>query len=133
MDGCIPRTARRIQWAAVIAFLSIALAPVAALADDNNAGSMAKGIGIGSASVISSLIYGPIKIVYATCGVVIGGLGWAISGGDGEVAKAVMTPAVYGDYVVLPAVLMGEQPLEFYGRAPGQPALEISAAPPDDW
>ena len=133
MDGCIPRTSRRVQWTAAVVFLSIALAPAAALADDNTAGSMAKGIGIGTASALSSLIYGPCKIAYAATGVIVGGLGWIFSGGDSEVAKTVMTPAVYGDYVVSPSVLMGEDTLEFLGRAPGKEALDVNAAPPDDW
>jgi hypothetical protein len=133
MERCTPRTLRRSRWAATIAFLSIALSPVAALADDNNAGSMAKGIGVGTAAALSSLIYGPIKILYATGGVIVGGLGWAFSGGDAEVAKTVITPAVYGDYVISPSVLTGDDSLEFYGRAPGQESLDVSAAPPDDW
>ena len=71
---------------------------------------------------------------YAITGVVIGGIGWGLSGGDAQVAKMIMTPAIYGDYVVSPEVLRGLQPLEFYGRAPGYSgAANVAAAPPDDW
>ena len=133
MDSCILRRSRRMRWAAAAAFFSIALAPAASLAA-NDAGSMAKGIGIGSASALSSLIYGPAKIVYATAGVVVGGLSWVFSGGDSEVAKTVITPAVYGDYVVSPGVLTGDEKLEWYGRSPDYPAsIDVSAAPPTDW
>lgn len=133
MDRCTPRRSRRMQWAAAAAFLSIALVPAASLAA-NDAGSMAKGIGIGTASALSSLIYGPCKILYATGGVVVGGLSWAFSGGDAEVAKTVMTPAIYGDYVVSPAVLTGEEKLEWYGRSPDYPApADVSSAALDDW
>ena len=133
MDSSTRRRVGPMRWVATVAFLSIALAPAASVADDNNASSMAQGIGIGSASAISSLIYGPVKICYALGGVVVGGLAWAFSGGDAEVAKTVITPAVYGDYVIAPAVLRGQQPLEFYGRAPGYSAGNVSAAGPDDW
>ena len=132
MDSCTRRRVGRMRWAATVAFLSIALAPVAS-ADENNASSMAQGIGIGSASAISTLIYGPVKILYAVGGVVVGGLAWAFSGGDSDVAKMVITPSVYGDYVISPAVLRGQQPLEFYGRAPGYSPGNVSAAAPDDW
>ena len=138
METCIRRPSRRTRWTAAVAFLTIALAPVSSLAAENDAGSMAKGIGIGTASALSSLVYGPLKILYATGGLIVGGLGWMFSGGDGEVAKMIITPAVYGDYVISPAVLQGEESLEFYGRAPGysSPAANVSAAPPpppSDW
>ena len=139
MDTCMqekmgPRRSWRMGMAAGLGLLVIALAPAASLADDNTAGDMAKGIGIGSASALSSLIYGPLKIAYATTGVVVVGLGWAVSGGDTQVAKIVMTPAIYGDYVVSPEVLRGNQPLEFYGRAPGYgSSAHVASAPPDDW
>lgn len=133
MDSCTLRRSRRLRWTAAVAFFLIALAPTASLAE-NDAGSMAKGIGIGTASALSSLIYGPAKIVYATTGVVVGGLAWVVSGGDADVAKTVITPAVYGDYVVSPGVLMGEEKLEWYGRSPDYPATShVSTAPPDDW
>ena len=134
MDTCIRRKSTRSSWAAVVACLAISLAPASALAE-NTAGNMANGLGIGTASALSSLIYGPAKIVYATGGVLVGGLGWIFSGGDGEVAKSIISPAVYGDYVVSPAVLRGEQSLEWYGRAPGYASdtANVAAAPPDDW
>ena len=137
MDSCISRRSRRIRAVAAASILALAIAPAAASAE-NNAGSMASGMGIGVAAAVTSLLYGPIKIGYALGGVVVGGLGWIFSGGDSDVAKTVMTPAVYGDYVVSPAVLQGQESLEFYGRAPGYTPddyapSDVSAAPPTDW
>ena len=66
-----------------------------------------------------SLVYGPVKVAYSVLGVVFGSLAWGLSGGDGKVMSAVATPAIRGDYVVTPSHLRGEQPLEFFGRAPG--------------
>ena len=133
MDRYALRRSPRTRSVAAVAFFIIALAPAASLAS-NDASSMAKGIGIGTTSALASLIYGPLKILYATGGVVVGGLSWAFSGGDAEVAKTVMTPAIYGDYVISPSVLTGDEKLEWYGRAPDYPATNVvSSAPPDDW
>ena len=72
--------------------------------------------GLGSAAVISSLVYGPVKMVYSLLGAVIGGFAWGLSGGDTEVLTAVISPAVRGDYVITPSHLRGEEPVEFIGR-----------------
>ncbi len=72
--------------------------------------------GLGSAAVISSLVYGPVKMAYSLLGGVFGGFAWALSGGDTEVMTAVITPAVRGDYVITPSHLRGEVPVEFIGR-----------------
>jgi len=49
---------------------------------------------------------------------VIGPFAWALSGGDSDVMWRVVDTTVRGDYVVTPAHLRGEQPLEFFGRSP---------------
>jgi len=75
-------------------------------------------VGAVTGSVGLSLLYTPLKLVYSTLGVVIGGFAYGLSAGDPEVAKAVITPAVRGDYVVMPDHLRGERPLEMIGRDP---------------
>jgi hypothetical protein len=82
--------------------------------------------GYGVASGLCSLLYAPVKVVYALGGFLIGGLAFGLSAGDGDVWNAVVTPAVRGDYVVTPSHLRGEEPLEFIGRNP-EPAAEYSA------
>ncbi len=74
--------------------------------------------GTGAAAAISSLVYGPVKIVYAVLGLVFGGFAWGLSGGDTEVMTAVVSPAVRGDYVVTPSHIRGEERLQFIGRRP---------------
>ena len=74
--------------------------------------------GVGTAAAISSLVYGPVKIVYAVLGVVFGGFAWGLSGGDTDVMTAVVSPSVRGDYVVTPGHIRGEERLEFIGRQP---------------
>ncbi len=83
-------------------------------------------------SAVATVFYAPAKAVYATLGVVFGGIGWGLSGGDDGVFDAVIGPAVNGDYVVRPAHLRGERSLEFVGRADDAPALATADDPDDD-
>lgn len=88
--------------------------------------------GLGAGSAFATLLYGPAKVVYSALGLVFGGIAWGLSGGDNDVARAVITPAVRGDYVVTPSHLRGQKSLEFIGRDPAYrpPAAEIAAPPP---
>jgi len=95
--------------------MAIAIAPGIARANDEGLTSEA---GVGALAALSTLIYGPTKIVYATLGLVFGGIAWGLSGGDHDVMAAVITPAVRGDYVVTPSHVRMEQTLEFLGREP---------------
>ncbi len=105
----------RFQGVLIAAALAVAVAPGAAVAEDD---SMTAEAGVGVLAAISTLVYGPVKIVYATCGLIFGGLAWGISGGDNDVMTAVVTPSVRGDYVVTPANIRMEEPIEFFGRDP---------------
>ena len=96
----------RMRALALTVVLAVVLAPSSALAKEQGLSSEA---GVGAASALTSLIYGPVKIVYATRGVVIGGIAWGLAGGDGEEMSAVVTPAGRGDYVVTPAHLKGRK------------------------
>jgi hypothetical protein len=79
-------------------------------------------------SVVATAVYAPAKVLYAATGVIVGGIGWGLSGGSREAMDAVMTPAVEGDYVITPAHLRGERPVEFVGTAPAPEALEPEPA-----
>ncbi len=105
----------RVAGALLACILVIGLNPADARAQESSAASEA---GFGALAALSSLVYGPLKVVYATGGLIFGGFAWALSGGDRDVMNAVFTPAVRGDYVVTPAHLRGEKPLEFFGRDP---------------
>ena len=109
------RAATRFRSLLLVIALAISIQPGPALAAADTASEA--GIGVGAA--LCSLLYGPVKIVYATLGLVFGGMAWGLSGGDSDVMNAVVTPAVRGDYVVTPSILRGERPLEFIGRRPG--------------
>lgn len=74
--------------------------------------------GLGVASVVCTLGYGLAKTIYAVGGTVTGGLAWALTGGRSDVARAVIQPAVRGDYVITPQHLTGRRSLVFAGRDP---------------
>jgi hypothetical protein len=109
------RASMQFRSLLLVAVLVISIQPGPAFA----AGGTAAEAGIGAGAALCSLVYGPVKIVYATLGLVFGGMAWGLSGGDSEVRDAVVMPAVRGDYVVTPQILRGERRLEFIGRRPG--------------
>jgi hypothetical protein len=104
---------RRVRVALLSVLLGIALQASPAWAE-----SQAAEAGIGTAAALTSLVYGPVKVTYATLGLVIGGFAWGLSGGDSDVMNAILTPAVRGDYVVTPEMLRGRDAVEFFGRDP---------------
>ena len=104
--------------------LALAAAPTAAWAD----GDLPNEGGIGAVAALSTLIYGPVKLTYATLGLFIGGAAWGLSGGDQSVLESVVTPAVRGDYVVTPEHIRMERGLEFYGRDPQNREVQAAAA-----
>ena len=88
--------------------------------------------GLGAAAALSSLVYGPVKLVYATGGLIVGAFAWAFTAGDTQVATKVFTRSLRGNYVVTPDHLTGERELVFIGRDVGQvaagPAEAVAAA-----
>ena len=76
--------------------------------------------GLGVASALLSLPYGPIKIVYAGLGGIVGGATWLITGGNTETARLIWEPSFYGDYVITPDHIIGNKPLRFFGVTPYQ-------------
>jgi hypothetical protein len=72
------------------------------------------GLGVGSA--ICSLVYGPVKVIYATLGTVTSGFAWLFTGGRTDIAREIITASVRGDYVVTPENLTFNEPLVFTGR-----------------
>jgi len=89
--------------------------------------------GLGAAAAISSLVYAPVKLLYAAGGLIFGGIAWGLTAGDSEVAGTIFTRSVRGTYVITPEILTGEQSLEFVGRELDEPATRsetLAAAPP---
>ncbi len=98
--------------------LLVGLHPGPTQAQEESTGAAA---GWGALSALTSLVYSPVKVLYAVGGLVVGGFAWVFSAGDNDVVRTVTTPAVRGDYVVTPEHLRGKRPLEFIGRDPAYP------------
>ena len=107
------RRSRSISAALVAAALLASAAP--ARADQQSMGAEA---GLGVASGFLTLLYAPVKMIYALGGTLVGGAAWALSGGDSEVAGPILQASVRGDYVITPKHLTGEKEWEFVGRSP---------------
>lgn len=71
--------------------------------------------GLQAACWVLSMPYGAAKIAYAIGGGIVGGLAWAMTGGNLEVAKSVWIPSMTGDYILQPQHLIGEKHLYFVG------------------
>lgn len=119
-------------WMMAALIVALIGAPSVGFAGEDGSKTGREG-GLGAAAAISSLIYGPVKLVYATGGLVIGAFAWAFTAGDSEVAGQVFTRSLRGTYVITPDILTGEEELIFIGRDIEEPARQpeaiASAAP----
>ena len=136
-EGAASRTGdrRRIAhvWLAALLAVALVAAPSAAFAE-GKAAEVGREGGLGAAAAISSLVYGPVKLVYATGGLIVGAFAWIFTAGDSQVAEKVFTRSLKGSYVITPEILLGEQRLVFIGRDGDEPASRSEAvaavAPP---
>ena len=71
--------------------------------------------GLGVGAMLANSLYMPAKLAYAALGTVTGGLTYALTGGSYETAETVWTASLGGSYVVVPDMLTGERPVEFWG------------------
>lgn len=71
-------------------------------------------LGIGSG--LCTLVYTPVKIVYATAGTAVGGLVWLFSAGHSASMHNVLRTTAGGDYVITPDHLRGVQVVQWTGR-----------------
>ena len=109
------RGAGRRFAAVLVCAATVMVAPAASWANDDVV--MARDAGTGLGSVLATVVYAPTKTVYALGGLLVGGLAYAFSGGDADVARVVLEPSVLGDYVITTEHLRRERPVEFFGRA----------------
>ncbi len=101
----------------VAAALFVGLAPISAHAQGQTRHA-ASHFALGTCSALLNFVYGPVKVIYAVVGSATGGLAWIITGGDGQVARKIIQPAVRGDYAIVPDNLTFDRPLHFVGRDP---------------
>lgn len=102
----------------VLCALFLAGTPLSARAAGDAAG-LATTAGYGVGSVLGTVVYAPFKLAYAALGSLTGGIAWLVTGGDSEVAKGVIGPAVRGTYVITPETLQAPdfpRSVAFVGR-----------------
>jgi len=113
------------KWSRSVAVVLIAVSmglfmipPGSTLADDQVSGTdSSEGTGIQVASWLLTVPYCVGKSAFAVAGSVVGGLGYAFSGGNSKTAESVWTTSVYGTYILRPAHLRGEEPIHFVGQS----------------
>ncbi len=86
-----------------------------------------KGVGTGAGAVVGNLVYVPAKLVYGILGGIAGGAGYALTGGNKQVADSIWRSSLGGDYVLTPEMMTGEKPIYFSGpsetgQTPASPA-----------
>lgn len=114
-----------IMAAVMSATLSLATAATHAQVQDGTAGGApgtAEETAWEVASFLATIPYGVAKIGVAAVGGVIGGLGYAFSGGDLESSRAIWNAFVDGTYVLSPPHLKGDEPVVFFVPPPEPPA-----------
>lgn len=85
--------------------------------------------GMQVAAGASTLLYFPLKTAFAICGGVVGGLAYAFSGGNEQVAKNIWVTSVFGTYIITPDHLQGNRPIRFLGVADSNEASTSAPAP----
>ena len=111
--GVVSRGGRRTATRLVAASLSLVILLHAGPAAAEDSFIENAGIGLGTALV--NVLYIPAKFTYATVGGLIGGFAWLLSLGDTDTAMGVWEPTMGGSYIVTPAMLRGDEPVEFSG------------------
>jgi hypothetical protein len=91
-------------------------APTSAHAAGKEGGAISKffvGIGAG----LCTLVYTPLKVVYAVAAIPVSGLVYMWSVGNSEMSGRVMRSGTQGNFVLTPEHLRGNQSLAFVGPA----------------
>ena len=114
---------RFILLLSIYVFLMGGAAP--AVAQDAERGATME-FALGVSSFALTLPYGLVKLTYALAGSLTAGLPGVLTGGRTEIARAIIQPAVRGDYVIVPEHLTNDRALVFVGRDP-------SREPPDSY
>jgi hypothetical protein len=83
--------------------------------DDSGAEIAVSDSGMSAASALATIVYFPVKAAFSLAGGIVGGLTYAFTGGNEEATKDVWNASMGGDYLVEPANLTGDKPLNFIG------------------
>jgi hypothetical protein len=99
------------------------------VAQPSDGGVNWKGVGLGAGAVVSNLVYVPAKLVYGILGGIAGGAGYALTGGNTQVANGIWRSSLGGDYVLTPDMMAGKKPIYFSGPESGSMQATSGTAP----
>ncbi|GJL64492.1 MAG: hypothetical protein NPIRA04_31460 [Nitrospirales bacterium] len=97
----------------------------ASSSQENSSHSGSDSVGSQLASGALSILYTPVKLVYAGLGGIFGGLAYVLTGGDEETAHTIWTASVDGDYYLTPSHLRGDSSVEFMGASQQKPVVNV--------
>jgi hypothetical protein len=109
---------RRIirRLAALLLATAILAAPGSALAASEDSGALSKFF-FGITAAVCTLVYTPLKIVYAVTSIPLAGLVYTWSVGDTEMTERVVRSGTQGNWVVTPEHIRGQRSIDFVGKA----------------
>lgn len=85
--------------------------------------------GWGVASALANVGYMPAKLIYAAFGGLTGGLAYACTAGDSQVADTIWRASLGGTYVITPAALKGESGIAFTGTSIDETTVASGESP----
>jgi len=118
-ESCfIGKVSKFVTVMLIVSFLGLTMIPPGSALAEEQASSTdsSDGTGIKVASWLLTIPYCAGKSAFAIAGSVVGGLGYAFSGGNTDTAQAIWTKSVYGTYILRPAHLRGEEQIHFLGK-----------------
>jgi hypothetical protein len=86
-----------------------------------------KGVGVGAGTVAGNVLYMPAKLVYGILGGIAGGAGYALTGGNKQVADTIWRSSLGGDYILTPDMVKGEKPVHFSGPTDTAPQTQTDS------
>ena len=121
---------RSVAIVLIMTFMGLTMIPPGSTLAENQSSSTdsSDGTGIQVASWLLTVPYCAGKSAFAIAGSVVGGLGYAFSGGNSETAQSIWSKTVYGTYILRPAHLRGEEPIQFLGKADGNQSEPVKHA-----
>ena len=112
----------RFLVGAALAVVSTATVPASSAADESTSQEVAYGTG----SVLTTLVYAPVKASFCILGAVTSGFTLPFAGP--QTAEKVVSSACGGTWAITPDTLKGKEPIRFVGRGSGARPTSSRAA-----
>ena len=87
-----------------------------------------EGVGVGAGTIVGNVFYMPAKLAYGLVGGIAGGTGWALTGGNKQVADTIWRSSLGGDYILTPDMIKGTEPVHFSGPTQTAPVTDNTGA-----